>query len=167
MKPVAPVMRTSKDGMMAVTNVVYVLSHHYLHFFTLGGAWTQPTAYWKLGAALEARKFRVHVPGLATDNGSRPHNSTFDTDVQAVRQVVKSPAGGDGGIVSTSAIAGLARRDRQLRNLRGGTIRKVVQGVNLPGRGGPVTFKEDGTWFHSHSNQARLLYHNLEPEEKK
>ncbi|KAI1495961.1 Alpha/beta hydrolase fold-1 [Biscogniauxia marginata] len=169
------------------------MSPNQLDVVVVPGAWTQPSAYRNLAAALEARDFTVHVPALPTNDDSRPPNSTFDADVEAVRQVVKPLVEEDGGkdvvllmhsyggVVGTNSIAGLARRDRQVRNLRGGvvqliyaassmlaenqTIRTVVREVNLPRRGALVKFEDDGTWFPS--DPVSLLYHDLEPEDQK
>lgn len=138
------------------------------------GAWTAPRAYHKLIHALEAKTFHVHCPALPTNNGQQPPNSTFDADIQTVRETVQPLVNSGqeiilmmhsyGGIAGTNAIKDLTRKDRQAKNLPGGvvsliyaaafmlseeqTIRTVVQAVKLPGRDQLVKFSRDNsTWF--------------------
>ncbi|KAK8022081.1 prolyl aminopeptidase protein [Apiospora rasikravindrae] len=156
------------------------------------GAWTAPEAYHKLRNALEAKAFTVHVPALPTNNGHRPPDSSFDDDVQAVRRLVQKLVKDDGkevimlmhsygGVVGTTALQGLTRKDREAQGLPGGVvhllyaaafllalnqnIRTVVQAVNLPrGSDGLVQFADDGTWFPT--DPVSLLYHDLAPEDQ-
>jgi pimeloyl-ACP methyl ester carboxylesterase len=155
------------------------------------GAWTAPKAYHKLIAALEAKAFQVYVPALPTNNGQQPPNSTFDADIQAVRDAVQPlvDAGQEvillmhsyGGIAGTSAIRNLTRKDRRARDLPGGvvtliyaagfmlsegqTIRTVVHAVNLPGRNSLVKFSSDNsTWFPI--DPIWLLYFDLAPADQ-
>ncbi|KAJ5663659.1 hypothetical protein N7507_004390 [Penicillium longicatenatum] len=155
------------------------------------GAWTAPKAYQKLIDALEAKTFEVHCPALPTNNGQQPPNSTFDADIQTVREAVQRlvDAGQEvimlmhsyGGIAGTSGIRNLTRKDRQARSLPGGvvslvyaaafmlsegqTIRTVVQAVNLPGRSSLVKFSSDNsTWFPIDPNW--LLYNGLTLEDQ-
>ncbi|KAI8946317.1 Alpha/beta hydrolase fold-1 [Xylaria longipes] len=154
------------------------------------GAWTAPIAYHKLVSALEAKSFNIHVPALPTNNGDRPPNSSFDGDIQAVRQVVQRLAyeGKEvimlmhsyGGIAGTSALEGLTRKDFQSKGLPGGVvhliyvaafmlgleqnIRTVVQAVNLTGRNSLVQFANDGAWFPV--DPVQLLYQDLTPEDQ-
>ncbi|KAI1277409.1 Alpha/beta hydrolase fold-1 [Xylaria sp. FL0933] len=154
------------------------------------GAWTAPIAYRKLVSALEARFFNVHVPALPTNNGARPPGSSFEGDIQAVRQVVQQLVNDGnevivlmhsyGGVAGTSALEGLTRKDIQAQGLPGGVvhliyvaafmlclgqnIRTVVQAVKLPGRNSLVQFADDGTWFPT--DPVSLLYHDLTPEDQ-
>ncbi|KAI5920700.1 Alpha/beta hydrolase fold-1 [Camillea tinctor] len=155
------------------------------------GAWTESIAYRKLVDTLEAKAFVVHVPSQPTNDGHHPPDSSFDADVQAVREVV-DPLVRDGkevimlmhsygGVVGTNAVKGLARKYRQAKNLQGGiihliyaasfmlsqnqTIRTVVQQVGLEGRSSLVKFIDDGTWFPE--DPLWLLYHDLKPEDQK
>ncbi|KAK8061104.1 alpha/beta-hydrolase [Apiospora hydei] len=156
------------------------------------GAWTPPEAYHKLRNALEAKAFTVYVPTLPTNNGHRPPDSSFDDDVQAVRQVVQRLVKNDGkevimlmhsygGVVGTTALRGLTRKDRASQGLPGGVvhllyaaafllaldqnIRTVVQAVNLTrGSDGLVQFADDGTWFPT--DPVSLLYQDLAPEDQ-
>lgn len=155
------------------------------------GAWTAPAAFHKLVAILDAKGFAVYVPALPTNNGHRPPDSSFDDDVQAVRQAVQRPVEDEGkevivfmhsygGVVGTTALRGLTRQDRETQGLPGGVvhllyaaafllaldqnIRTVVQTVNLPGREGLVQFADDGTWFPA--DPVALLYPDLAPDDR-
>ncbi|KAK6858402.1 signal peptide protein [Apiospora arundinis] len=86
-----------------------------------------------------------------------------------------------GGVVGTTALRGLTRKDRESQGLPGGVvhllyaaafmlalnqnIRTVVQAVSLPDRDGLVQFANDGTWFPV--EPISLLYHDLTPEDQK
>ncbi|KAI0817142.1 Alpha/beta hydrolase fold-1 [Xylaria sp. FL0064] len=154
------------------------------------GAWTAPVAYHKLVSALKAKSFNVHVPALPTNNGARPPDSSFEGDIQAVRQVVHQLVHGGnevivlmhsyGGVAGTSALEGLTRKELQAKGLPGGVvhliyvaafmlglkqnIRTVVQAVKLPGRNSLNQFADDGTWFPT--DPVSLLYHDLTPEDQ-
>ncbi|KAI1352350.1 Alpha/beta hydrolase fold-1 [Xylaria sp. FL0043] len=154
------------------------------------GAWTAPIAYRKLVSALQARFFKVHVPALPTNNGARPPDSSFEGDIQAVRQVVQQLVNDGnevivlmhsyGGVAGTSAIEGLILKDLQAKGLPGGVVhlisvaafmlglgqnvRTVVQAVKLPGRNSLVQLADDGTWFPT--DPVSLLYHDLTPEDQ-
>ncbi|KAI0878759.1 Alpha/beta hydrolase fold-1 [Hypoxylon argillaceum] len=154
------------------------------------GAWTAPTAYYKLIGALQKKAFTVYIPALPTNDGTRPPDSSVDADIIAVREVVRQlvDEGKEivilmhsyGGIAGTSALEGLTRKDRQAKDLPGGVvhliyvaafmlglgqnIRTVVQAVNLPGRGSLVQFANDGTWFPI--DPVWLLYFDLAPNDQ-
>ncbi|KAK7921632.1 hypothetical protein PG985_009654 [Apiospora marii] len=155
------------------------------------GAWTAPAAFHKLVGILDAKGFVVYVPALPTNNGHRPPDSSFDDDVQVVRQVVQRLVKDErkevivlmhsyGGVVGTTALRGLTRKDREAQGLPGGvvhllyaaafllalhqSIRTVVQSVNLPGREGLVQFADDGTWFPT--DPVALLYPDLAPDDQ-
>lgn len=157
------------------------------------GAWTPPSAYHKLVTLLENApyNFTVHSPALASNNGATPPNS-FEADVEAVRSVVEPlvTAGNDvvlimhsyGGVVGSSSIAGLTKKDRQTSGLPGGISHLfyisaymlakgqsvwdvVVQaGGDTPERRALVEFKDDGTWLPIDAVSG--LYHDLEPEDQ-
>ncbi|KAK8133532.1 alpha/beta-hydrolase [Apiospora sp. TS-2023a] len=155
------------------------------------GAWTAPAAFHQLIRILETKGFTVHAPALPTNNGHRPPDSSFDDDVQAVRQVVQRLVEDEGkevmvlmhsygGVVGTTALRGLTRQDRETRGQLGGvvhllyaaafllalhqSVRTVVQTVNLPGREGLVQFADDGTWFPT--DPVALLYPDLSPDDQ-
>lgn len=157
------------------------------------GAWTPPAAYHKLTSLLENKpyNFTVHSPALASNNGAAPLNS-FEADVEAVRSAIEPlvTVGNDivlimhsyGGVVGSSATAGLTRKDRQARGLPGGVSHLfyisaymlakdqsawdilVQAGGDTPERRKLVEFKDDGTWLPTDAVSG--LYHDLEPEDQ-
>lgn len=157
------------------------------------GAWTPPTAYHKLVSLLEKApyNFTVHSPALSSNNGATPPNS-FEADVEAVRSAVEPlvTAGNEvilimhsyGGVVGSSSIAGLTKKDRQAKGLTGGVSHLfyisaymlakdqsawdilVQAGGDTPERRKLVEFKDDGTWLPTDAISG--LYHDLEPEDQ-
>lgn len=157
------------------------------------GAWTPPTAYHKLVSILEKApyNFTVHSPSLASNNGATPPN-TFEADVEAVRSAIEPlvTAGNDvvlimhsyGGVVGSSSIAGLTKKDRQTKGLPGGISHLfyisayllakdqsawdvlVQAGGDTPERRTLVEFKDDGTWLPTDAISG--LYSDLEPEDQ-
>ncbi|KAK7707021.1 hypothetical protein SLS64_007229 [Diaporthe eres] len=157
------------------------------------GAWSPPAAYHKLITLLENApyNFTVHSPALASNNGAIPPNS-FEADVEAVRSAIKPlvTAGNDvvlimhsyGGVVGSSSIAGLTKKDRQDKGLPGGISHlfyisaymlakgqsawdiPVQAAGDTPERRTLVEFKDDGTWLPTDAISG--LYHDLEPEDQ-
>lgn len=155
------------------------------------GAWSAPAAYRKLVEELEAASFSVKVPELPTNNGARPPNSSYESDVAVVREVVR-PLVEDGkmvfmlmhsygGAVGTEAVQGLALKDRQALNLPGGVVHLFYLSAYLLSKGqnvwkvveksgigdkmtGYVTIEEDGTWLPNDAVWA--MYHDLDPEDQ-
>ncbi|KAI9693525.1 MAG: hypothetical protein M1820_009177 [Bogoriella megaspora] len=151
------------------------------------GAWTAPVAYRKLRSALEAKGFNVHIPALPTNNGVRPPNSSYEADVAAVHETLE-PLVHDGhlvlmlmhsygGAVGTDAAQGLARKEREARDLPGGIVHLVYLSAYLlsegqsvwtiveksgiaQGQTGLVTIEEDGTWLPN--NPISGMYHDLD-----
>ncbi|KAI0173627.1 alpha/beta-hydrolase [Hypoxylon sp. FL1284] len=155
------------------------------------GCWSGPAAYRKLVEALQARSFTVHVPDLPTNNGSRPPNSTYQDDVDAVRKTVEPLVndGNDvfmlmhsyGGAVGTNAVEGLARKDRQAKGLPGGVVHlfylagyllakgqsvwKIIEKSGLLEQMTPlVKLEDDGTWMPNDAVWG--MYHDLDPEDQ-
>lgn len=157
------------------------------------GAWTPPSAYHKLVTLLKNApyNFTVHSPALASNNGATPPNS-FEADVEAVRSAIEPlvTAGNDvvlimhsyGGVVGSSSISGLTKKDRQDKALLGGICHLlyisaymlakgqsawdilVRAGGDTPERRTLVEFKDDGTWLPTDAISG--LYHDLEPEDQ-
>ncbi|OTB07051.1 hypothetical protein M426DRAFT_318418 [Hypoxylon sp. CI-4A] len=155
------------------------------------GAWSAPAAYHKLVKALEARSFTVHVPELPTNNGARPPNSTYQDDVDTVCKTVE-PLVNDGnevfmlmhsygGAVGTNAVEGLARKDREAKNLPGGVVHLLYLAGYMLAKGQSlwyviknsgileqmlplVTTEEDGTWLPKDAVWG--MYHDLDPEDQ-
>ncbi|KAK8058085.1 hypothetical protein PG994_008533 [Apiospora phragmitis] len=85
-----------------------------------------------------------------------------------------------GGVVGTTALLGLTRKDREAEGLPGGVvqllyaatfmlalnqnIQTVVRAVSLPGRDGLVWFADDGTWFFT--DFVLFLYQDLAPDDQ-
>lgn len=155
------------------------------------GCWSVPAMYRKLGAALESKSFKVHIPDLPTNNGVRPPNSSHEADVEAVRKVVE-PLVNDGkevimlmhsygGVVGTNAVQGLSRTDRQSGNLPGGVVhllylsayvvakgQSILKVIERSGRGEDVaavlTIDEDGTGLPN--DPVWAMYHDLDPKDQ-
>ncbi|KAI1460962.1 alpha/beta-hydrolase [Annulohypoxylon moriforme] len=155
------------------------------------GAWSVPAMYNKLADALEAKAFTIHVPALPSNNGARPPNASHADDVAVVREVVKSDVdeGNDvflimhsyGGVVGTSAVEGLSRKDRQAKGLPGGVVHllylsayllakgqsvwKVVEATGLEDEIRPhLIINEDGTWLPR--DPVVAIFHDLEPADQ-
>uniref|UniRef100_A0A8H7MY24 AB hydrolase-1 domain-containing protein n=1 Tax=Bionectria ochroleuca TaxID=29856 RepID=A0A8H7MY24_BIOOC len=155
------------------------------------GAWSTPAHYRKLVEALQARSFEVKVPSLATNNGARPPNSSFQDDVAAVRALVEPivEQGNEvvivmhsyGGAVGTDATEGLSRKEREANNLPGGVVHLVYLCAYLLAKGQSVwnviqksgmeqdvaphlTIHEDGVWTLNDPGWA--MYHDLSPDDQ-
>lgn len=157
------------------------------------GAWTPPKAYHKLVSILESTpyNFTVHTPALASNNGATTPN-TFEADVEGVRAAIEPlvAAGDDvllmmhsyGGVVGSSAAAGLTKKARQAQGQPGGVSHLfyisayllardqsawdvlVQAGGDTPERRTLVEFSDDGTWLPTDAVSG--LYHDLAPEDQ-
>ena len=94
------------------------------------GGWHIPSHYSKLTTALRKDGYEVHLPALASMNGSRPPNADLLTDTALIRSYVTSLVSAGhtvvaimhsyGGQVGTNALTGLGVTERAKQGLKGG-----------------------------------------------
>lgn len=105
------------------------------HVVIVHGANCTPKHHHKIEAALQKEGFEVEVPWLPTASGTRPAIATFDDDVRLVHDLVSSLLDHNkevlmlmhsyGGIVGSSAVKGLSRKERVAEGKAGGVTQLV------------------------------------------
>ena len=104
-------------------------------FVLVPGAWHQPSIYTSVMATLNAHGYpTISLPLPSV--GAIPSNTTFDEDVNAIRDLLTKLVDVEGkevvlvvhsysGIPGPEAPKGLGKRERQDKGLKGGVVRLV------------------------------------------
>jgi pimeloyl-ACP methyl ester carboxylesterase len=99
------------------------------------GAWHLPSGFHKLTAPLESHNYTIHsrqMPSVGSEDSPNPPQD-LTQDVKALQDLVTQAIGSGndvlvvahswGGIVSTSALVGFGKKEREARGEKGGVIR--------------------------------------------
>ncbi|KAI9375076.1 Alpha/beta hydrolase fold-1 [Aspergillus egyptiacus] len=153
------------------------------------GAWHTPSAYDLHLPLLHKTGYPTTYAYLASVGAAAP--VTFEDDVSAVRKVVAAlvelgrevilVSHSYGGGPATEAVKGLAKVDREAKNLSGGVVQLIYIAAIVPTKGassmeafGPFKPREEGgTWlgfkdlgngFPFVANPEDCFYHDLSPD---